>query len=177
LTNQAEQSARPLPSGIVWRARQAMLRGLRELAARLWTSLWQIVIVAVIMASLVALGDLSLGLALTAFVSFVASVALLPRQEVDPVLEDELGHSVSSVRSISAMHVLAEALPDPVILLNRAGQVLYCNAPARSLFASLRPSPVRRQEYRAGWRSCHQHCRDRLLPSAWQAHQGPASEG
>ena len=138
MTNQAEQSARPLPSGIVWRARQAMLRGLRELAARLWTSLWQIVIVAVIMASLVALGDLSLGLALTAFVSFVASVALLPRQEVDPVLEDELGHSVSSVRSISAMHVLAEALPDPVILLNRAGQVLYCNAPARSLFASLR---------------------------------------
>ncbi len=57
-------------------------------------------IVAVIMASLVALGDLSLGLALTAFVSFVASVALLPRQEVDPVLEDELGHSVLNVGDI-----------------------------------------------------------------------------
>ncbi len=36
------------------------------------------------------------------------------------------------------MHVMAEALPDPVILLNPAGQVLFCNAPARGLFASLR---------------------------------------
>ncbi|ODS04025.1 hypothetical protein AUC71_06370 [Methyloceanibacter marginalis] len=33
---------------------------------------------------------------------------------------------------------MAEALPDPVILLDRTGQVLSCNAPARGLFASLR---------------------------------------
>ena len=138
MTNQAEQSARPLSSGVLWRARQVMVRGLRELAARLWTSLWQIVIVAVIMVALVALGDLSSDLALTAFVSFVASVALLPRQEVDQVLGDALGHSVSSVRSTSAMNILAEALPDPVILLNRAGEVLFCNTPAQGLFASLR---------------------------------------
>ena len=95
-------------------------------------------IVAVIMASLVALGNLTVGLALTAFVAFVASVALLPRQEVDPVLENDLGHSPASVRSASAMHVMAEALPDPVILLNRAGQVLSLNGPARGLFAALR---------------------------------------
>lgn len=138
MTNQAEQTARPLPSGILWRARQVVVRGLRELAARLWTSLWLIVIVAVIMASLVALGDLSLGLGLAAFLSFTASVAVLPRQELDPVLEDELGHSVSSVRSTSAMHVLADALPDPVILLTREGQVLFCNTPAQGLFASMR---------------------------------------
>jgi two-component system phosphate regulon sensor histidine kinase PhoR len=36
------------------------------------------------------------------------------------------------------MYVMAEALPDPVILLDQAGQVLFCNAPARGLFASLR---------------------------------------
>ena len=36
------------------------------------------------------------------------------------------------------MRVMAEALPDPAILLNSAGQVLYCNAPARGLFATLR---------------------------------------
>lgn len=138
MTDQAEQSARPLPSGFLWRARQAIRRGLRELAARLWTSLWQIVIVAVIAASLVALGDLSAGLALTAFAAFVASVALLPRQEVDQVLGTELGPASSSSRSASAMHVMAEALPDPVILLSRSGQVLSCNSPARGLFASLR---------------------------------------
>ena len=138
MTNQAEQRAGPLPPGVLWRACQAVLRGFRGLAAKLWTSLWQIVIVAVIMASLAALGDLSAGLALTAFVSFVAAVVLLPRQELDQVLGDEPGHSVSSVRSTSAMHVLAEALPDPVILLDQAGQVLFCNTPAQGLFASLR---------------------------------------
>jgi len=138
LTNQAEQNARPLPPGVFWRAGHVVRRGLREFAVRLWTSLWHIVIVAVIMASLVALGDLSLGLALTAFVSFVASAALLPRQDVDQVLGSELGHSESLVRVTSAMHVMAEALPDPVILLDGAGQVLSCNGPARGLFAPLR---------------------------------------
>jgi two-component system phosphate regulon sensor histidine kinase PhoR len=33
---------------------------------------------------------------------------------------------------------MAEALPDPVILLNRAGQVLSLNSPARGLFGALR---------------------------------------
>ncbi|MGK2921988.1 MAG: ATP-binding protein [Methyloceanibacter sp.] len=138
MTNQVDHSAPALPPGLLWRALHAVRRGLRELAARLWSSLWQVVIVAVIMAALVALGDLSVGLALIAFASFVASVALLPRQDVDPLLEAELRPSPVSGRSRSAMHVMAEALPDPVILLNRTGQVLSCNAPARGLFASLR---------------------------------------
>ena len=138
MTNQAEQDARGLPPGLFWRAGQAARRGVRELAARLWTSLWQVVIVAVIMSALVALSDLSVPLALTAFVSFVASVALLPRQDVDQVLGPDVPRLVSSVRSTSAMHVMAEALPDPVILLDRSGQVLSCNGPARGLFAPLR---------------------------------------
>ena len=138
MTNQVDHSAPALPSGFLWRVRLAVRRGLRELAARLWSSLWQVVIVAVIMAALVALGDLPVGLALAAFASFVASVALLPRQDVDPVLEAEFSPSPVSGRSRSAMHVMAEALPDPVILLDRTGQVLSCNAPARGLFASLR---------------------------------------
>lgn len=138
MTNRAEPSAPPLPAGILWRARQAGVRALRGFGARLWMSLWQIVIVAVIMVSLAALGDLSLGLALTAFVSFAAFVTLLPRQELGSVSEDQLGHSVSLVRSKSAMHVLAEALPDPVILLSRDGQVLFYNRPAEDLFPSLR---------------------------------------
>jgi len=138
LTNQADQSARTLPPGLLWRAGQIGRRGLRELAARLWGAFWQVVIVAVIMASLVALGDLSTGLALTAFVAFVAAVALLPRQDVDQVLDDDPVRQVISSHSTLAMHVMAEALPDPVILLNRTGQVLSCNAPARGMFGSLR---------------------------------------
>ena len=138
MTNQAEQDARGLPPGLFWRAGHAVRRGFRELAARLWSSLWQVVIVAVIMASLIALSDLSLALGLTAFVAFIASVALLPRQDVEQVLGPDQPRSVSSGRTISAMHDLAEALPDPVILLDRSGQVLSCNAPARGLFAPLR---------------------------------------
>lgn len=114
------------------------MRAGRELATRLWAALWQIVIVAVIMASLVTLGDLSVELALLAFASFVAAVALLPRQDVDLTLDRDFRPSPSLTRINSPMRVMAEALPDPVILLNRAGQVLSYNAPARGLFASLR---------------------------------------
>ena len=138
MSDQAEHGAHALPPGLVWRAGQAARRGLRELAARLWAALWQVVVVAVIMASLVALSDLSAGMALVAFASFVAAVALLPRQDVESMLDTELGRPAAAARSTSAMHVMAEALPDPVILLNRAGQVVSCNAPARGLFASLR---------------------------------------
>ena len=42
------------------------------------------------------------------------------------------------MQNVSAMHVMAEALPDPVIVLNPDGHVLFCNASARGLFASLR---------------------------------------
>jgi two-component system phosphate regulon sensor histidine kinase PhoR len=36
------------------------------------------------------------------------------------------------------MQVMADALPDPVMLLNESGQVMFLNAPARGLFAALR---------------------------------------
>ncbi|MHA1517607.1 MAG: ATP-binding protein [Alphaproteobacteria bacterium] len=111
---------------------------MRELAARFWGALWQIVIVAVIMASLVTMGDLSVHLAMAAFAAFIGAVALLPRQDINPALDRDFKSPPSMTRASSPMHVMAEALPDPVILLNRAGQVLSCNAPARGLFASLR---------------------------------------
>ena len=105
---------------------------------RLWSSLWLIVAVAVIMASLVIVAHLSLAFAIAAFLGFVASVALLPRQDIDEIEAGDFAQLSSSSRSGSRMRVMAEALPDPAILLNSAGQVLYCNAPARGLFASLR---------------------------------------
>ena len=114
------------------------MRGVRELGARLWSSLWLIVAVAVIMASLVIVAHLSFAFAIAALLGFVASVALLPRQEIDEIEAGDFTQLSASSRSGSRMRVMAEALPDPAILLNSAGQVLYCNAPTRGLFASLR---------------------------------------
>jgi len=137
LTDQAGRAAASTLSLLV-RTGAALMRGLREFRARLWSSLWLIVAVAVIMASLVVVAHLSLPFAVAAFLGFVASVALLPRQEVDEADGADPTRLASATRSASRMRVIAEAMPDPAILLNAAGQVLYRNAPARGLFASLR---------------------------------------
>jgi PAS domain-containing protein len=138
LSDQAEHGVPALPKGVIGRVVNAVIRGFRELYTRLWTSLWQIVAVGVIMVSLVLIAGLSKAFALIAFTSFVASVLLLPRHDAEPAQEPDAKRPASSGRSAAAMNVMAEALPDPVILLDQAGQVLFCNAPARGLFASLR---------------------------------------
>ncbi|MFZ2018350.1 MAG: ATP-binding protein [Methyloceanibacter sp.] len=137
MSEQVEHRTRALPKDLLRRAGQTVTHVVRELGTRLWTSLWQIVAVAVIMVSLVLIAGLSKAFALIAFASFLASVLLLPRHDAEPVQESELQPAATSGRT-AAMHVMGEALPDPVILLNPAGQVLFCNAPARGLFASLR---------------------------------------
>ena len=88
------------------------------------------------MASLVLIAGLSKAFALIGFVSFVASVVLLPRHDGDQALTGALDRPTAVSRTTSAMQLMAEALPDPAILLNAAGHVLFCNAPARGLFAS-----------------------------------------
>jgi two-component system, OmpR family, phosphate regulon sensor histidine kinase PhoR len=138
LSDQAEQGARSLPPRLLERIGAAVMRPFREVAARLKASLWLIVAVAVIMASLVLIAGLSKTFALIGVVSFVASVVLLPRPDAEHALPGALARPAGTARTASAMHVMAEALPDPVILLNPAGHVLFCNAPARGLFASLR---------------------------------------
>jgi len=114
------------------------MRGFAELFARLQASLWLIVAVAVIMISLVVLAHLSIPFAIAAFLGFVTSVALLPRHELDEAHGADLTHLGASARAVSQMQVVAEALPDPAILLNAMGHVLFCNTPARGLFAALR---------------------------------------
>ena len=114
------------------------MRPFREIGARLKAALWLIVAVGVIMASLVLIAGLSKAFALIGFVSFVASVVLLPRHDGDQALPGALDRPAAVSRTTSAMHLMADALPDPVIVLNPAGHVLFCNAPARGLFASLR---------------------------------------
>jgi two-component system, OmpR family, phosphate regulon sensor histidine kinase PhoR len=136
LSDQAERP--PLPAGVLLRAGSALMRVLQELLARLWGGLWLIVAVAVIMASLVLFAHLAVPLAIVAFLGFVASVALLPRHEHEEATVSAMGSPAHLGRTASQMQIMAEALPDPAILLNPAGQVLYCNTPARGLFAALR---------------------------------------
>ena len=132
MSDQAEQGARALPPRLLERIGAAVMRPFREVAARLKASLWLIVAVAVIMASLVLIAGLSKTFALIGVVSFVASVVLLPRPDAEHALPGALARPAATARTASAMHVMAEALPDPVILLNPAGHVLFCNAPARA---------------------------------------------
>jgi two-component system, OmpR family, phosphate regulon sensor histidine kinase PhoR len=124
--------------GVLGRIGQALLRPFREIAARLSAALWLIVAVGVIMASLVVIGGLSKTFALIGFLSFVASALLLPRHEADQAMPAALQTNSQSVPAVAAMRALAESLPDPVILLGPDGHVLFSNAEARSLFASLR---------------------------------------
>jgi two-component system phosphate regulon sensor histidine kinase PhoR len=138
LSDQAERGVPSIGTSLPARAGAAFLRGMQELYARILAAVWLIVAVAVIMASLVIVAHLSLPFAVAALVGFVVSVALLPRQELDDNADVELLQIPASGRAVSRMQVMAEALPDPAILLNPAGQVLFCNTPARGLFASLR---------------------------------------
>jgi len=138
LSDQAERGVPSIGTSLPARAGAAFLRGMQELYARILAAVWLIVAVAVIMASLVIVAHLSLPFAIAAFLGFVVSVALLPRHELEDNADVELLQIPVSGRAVSRMQVMAEALPDPAILLNPAGQVLFCNTPARGLFASLR---------------------------------------
>jgi len=138
LSDQAERGVPSIGTSLPARAGAALVRGLQELYARILAAVWLIVAVAVIMASLVIVAHLSLPFAIAAFLGFVVSVALLPRHELEDNADVELLQIPVSGRAVSRMQVMAEALPDPAILLNPAGQVLFCNTPARGLFASLR---------------------------------------
>ncbi len=136
MSDRAEPSL--IASSLLGRIGQAVLRPFREIGARLSAALWVIVAVGVIMLSLVLIAGLSKTFALIGLLSFVASVILLPRHDTDQALPAALESASPSMPAVAAMRVLAEALPDPVILLGPGGHVRFCNAQARGLFASLR---------------------------------------
>ena len=96
--------------GLLGRIGQALLRPFREIAARLSAALWLIVAVGVIMASLVVIGGLSKTFALIGFLSFVASVILLPRHEADQALPAALQSNSPSMPAVAAMRALAEVV-------------------------------------------------------------------
>jgi two-component system, OmpR family, phosphate regulon sensor histidine kinase PhoR len=136
LSDRAEP--RPVASGLLGRIGQGIRRLLHEIAERLIAALGLIVAVGVILVSLVVIGGLSKTFALIGFFSFIASAMLLPRHDSEHALPAKLEPATPSVPLVAAMRALAEALPDPVILLGVGGHVLFCNASARGLFTSLR---------------------------------------
>ena len=55
-------------------------------------------------------------------------------------------HLTASARAIAQMQVVADALPDPAILLNATGHVLFCNRSGKGPVRGL----ARRQPHRLG---------------------------
>ena len=138
MSDQAERRTSLIAASLPGRAALAFMRGLGELGARLRASLWLIIAVAVIMVSLVAVADLTMSFAIAGLLGFVFSVLLLPRHEQDQAASSIAAQITASARGVTHMQAVAGAIPDPAILLNPTGHVLYCNAPARGLFSSLR---------------------------------------
>ena len=138
MSDQAEPSAAGLEPGLLVRIGHAVMRPFREIAARLRAALWLIVAVAVIMASLVLIAGLSKAFALIGFVSFVVSVVLLPRQDGDQVLTGALERPTAAARYGLGHACDVRGPAGPGDRAQPGRHVLFCNAPARGLFASLR---------------------------------------
>jgi two-component system phosphate regulon sensor histidine kinase PhoR len=96
-----------------------------------------IVIAGVTAVTLVAVG-LPAWQAASGMLAFVALVALVPRKATSAAFQSGLNLQPGAEPQWAAMETMAEALPDPAILLNTGGHVLFCNAPAKRLFATLR---------------------------------------
>ena len=114
-----------------------MARALESLTARIRASLWLIVIAGVTAVTLVAFG-VPAWQAAAGLLAFVALVASVPRGAASGTFQSGLNLQAGAKQLSSAMETMAEALPDPAILLSATGQILFCNAPAKRLFATLR---------------------------------------
>ncbi|ODA67038.1 Alkaline phosphatase synthesis sensor protein PhoR [Methyloligella halotolerans] len=109
-----------------------------ELGARLRAALWLIVAVAAILATLVVETDLPLLYGLAGFLVFLVCAGAAPR---NLSLEDEpqtLPGKRSSENAEISLNLVTEAYPDPAVMLDSAGHVLFYNAAAGAIFTSLR---------------------------------------
>ncbi|XSG83493.1 MAG: ATP-binding protein [Methyloligella sp. ZOD6] len=108
-----------------------------ELGARLRAAIWLIVAVGAILGVLVAETDLPLLYGLAGFLVFLVCVGVAPRNlSLEERRDSPRKHQ--SGRGEISLELVAEAYPDPAVLLDSAGHVLFYNAPAGANFASLR---------------------------------------
>src|SRR5260370_28818745 len=89
------------------------------------------------LAVLVAFGELSLVRAGAVFVC-IAAAALVPWRLHDAVTSREDVRGVNPVEAAAVSAVVA-GMPDPAVLLDRAGRVIHLNAASAPLAPALRP--------------------------------------
>lgn len=90
--------------------------------------------------ALVLLADLSLARAAAVFIC-IAAAALVPWRLHDAVSSREDVRAVSPVESAAVSAVVA-GMPDPAVLLDRAGRVIHLNAAAAQLAPALRKNEL-----------------------------------
>src|SRR5882672_9327162 len=95
---------------------------------------------ALVLSVLVALGELSLLRAAAAFVC-IAAAALVPWRLHDAVASREDVRGVNPVEA-AAVSAVVGGMPDPAVLLDRAGRVIHLNAAAAQLAPALRKNEL-----------------------------------
>ena len=91
---------------------------------------------ALVLAALVVFGGLQPSRAIAAFVC-IAGAALVPWQVHDPAASREIALGANPVET-AAVHAIVAGMPDPNVLLDRAGRVIHLNAAAAQLVPALR---------------------------------------
>jgi two-component system phosphate regulon sensor histidine kinase PhoR len=89
---------------------------------------------------LVALGELSLPRAAAVF-ACIAAAALVPWRLHDPAASREEVQGVNPVE-VAAVSAVVAGMPDPAVLLDRAGRVIHLNAAAAQLAPALRKNEL-----------------------------------
>src|SRR5947208_3284998 len=90
----------------------------------------------IVLSVLVTLGDLALARAVAAFIC-IAAAALVPWRLHDVATSREDVRGVNPVEAAAVSAVVA-GMPDPAVLLDRAGRVIHLNAAAAQLAPALR---------------------------------------
>jgi two-component system phosphate regulon sensor histidine kinase PhoR len=89
---------------------------------------------------LVAFGELSLARAAAVF-ACIAAAALVPWRLHDAVTSREDVRGVSPIE-VAAVNAVVAGMPDPAVLLDRAGRVIHLNAAAAQLAPALRQNEL-----------------------------------
>lgn len=99
-----------------------------------------LLVAGLVLAALTVLGGLQLSRAIAAFVC-IAAAALVPWQVHDPAASRETELGANPVETAAAYAIIA-GMPDPNVLLDRAGRVIHLNAAAAQLVPALRKNEL-----------------------------------
>jgi two-component system phosphate regulon sensor histidine kinase PhoR len=95
-----------------------------------------LLVATLVLGALVVFGGLQPSRAIAAFVC-IAGAALVPWQIHDPAASRETALGANPVET-AAVHAIVAGMPDPNVLLDRAGRVIHLNAAAAQLVPALR---------------------------------------